>query len=87
MSKKTELTERTISEERTIGIVCDACAKDISGAYLEVTTSHGDWGNDSIESIQTFDFCSAECMSPHMVAYFKNARGSEEYDVERRVHK
>jgi len=80
----TELRQRTISYKHVTGISCDACQKVILGAYIEVTTSHSDWGNDSIDSIENFDFCSVECMSPHMVDYFKTARGSEEYNIERK---
>lgn len=49
------------------GIECDICGKVIDGeprgykdddrVYYEVTTSHHDWGNESIESIVHRDIC------------------------------
>lgn len=30
--------------------------------YFYLTTGHYDWGNDSIESMQNYDICSAECL-------------------------
>ena len=80
----TEIKQRTISEKYVTGISCDTCQKAILGAHFEVTTHHCDWGKDSGDSFENYDFCYVECMSPHMVGYFKSARGSEQYDIERK---
>lgn len=68
---------------KQIGVVCDMCDSDIKGVYYEITTHHNDWGNDSCDSYNHFEFCSLECMRKHMDDYFKNAIGSEQYDIER----
>lgn len=74
------------------GIECDICGKVIDGeprgykdddrVYYEVTTSHHDWGNDSIESIVHRDICP-DCLIGFVDRYFKEARGSEEIEIER----
>jgi hypothetical protein len=87
MSKITNLRQRTISEKHVVGIACDACQKEISDAYFDVVTSHSDWGNDSIDSVENFDFCSLECLMPHMSAFFKKAGGTEQYEIERKTYK
>lgn len=43
---------------------CDGCGKRAKGApddWLHFSSSHGDWGNDSIESVESHDACSALC--------------------------
>ena len=51
--------------------------------YYRVTTRHHDWGNDSVESYEHFDFCSYECLQKHQEEYFRKASGSEEYEIAR----
>lgn len=38
--------------------------------YYRVTTGHHDWGNDSVDSIDTYDICSPECMAVIMGKYY-----------------
>lgn len=38
--------------------------------YLSVTTGHHDWGNDSIDSVETHDICSTECLSNFMQEFY-----------------
>lgn len=43
---------------------CDGCGKRAQGDpedWLHFSSSHGDWGNDSIESVEHHDACSAAC--------------------------
>lgn len=61
-----------------IAVECDICHKTIpvkkrnytdrSGRYFEITTGHNDWGNDSIESIETRDVCD-ECAPQFIYEY------------------
>lgn len=51
----------------TVGRICDFCNKAIVPVvgerydYFFITTSHCDWGNDSVDSVEHFDACSVEC--------------------------
>ena len=38
--------------------------------YLSVTTGHHDWGNDSIDSVETHDICSTECLAKFMQEFY-----------------
>lgn len=80
------------TEEIEIGIKCDVCKRAIENKqqYWRVTTGHHDWGNDSIESIEHIDVCSAQCMVSIVNDYInrsdrnsKNGRNSEYIDIER----
>lgn len=68
-------------------ITCDNCKTNINEStndhYYEVTTCHDDWGNDSIDSLMHYDFCSYKCLSENMEVYFETANGSEKYEIER----
>ena len=61
-------------EKVTVGRKCDCCAKNIlpdpnvsRGTiykiynYFHIVTSHSDWGNDSVDSFESYDACSPEC--------------------------
>ena len=83
------ITERkevvhTKVEEVTIGRICDYCGKEIKPIdtyrpnsdeynYFYICTHHHDWGNDSIESYESFDACSPECALKLAEAYLKEA--------------
>jgi hypothetical protein len=44
--------------------VCDGCGRAEDGepeSWLHVISSHGDWGNDSGDSFEYRDACSARC--------------------------
>lgn|GEM_PF-1945056 len=91
MSRKYEKQEVTIVKKRCIATYCDACGKEISMPerycgwhYYHVRTGYNDWGNDSAESIEYYDFCSYDCLKPHQDKYFEDARGSEEYEITRK---
>jgi len=92
MSREYGEREVTTIEKRCIGTSCDTCGKEISMPeqpenygwhYYHVMTSHSDWGNDSVDSIEYHDFCSYDCLKTHQDKYFKDARGSEEYEISR----
>lgn len=65
-----------VSEE----IVCDKCKKVINGSYWDVTTGHHDWGNDSIDSVDSQDICSKECLCELFEEYVK--RSDHRYNTE-----
>jgi hypothetical protein len=65
-------------------IHCDTCKKEITKEmklYFEVSTSHALWGNDSIDSIQDYDFCSYECLVKNMGQYFLQINETQNYDI------
>ena len=92
MSKlyKTELVTETVTKEKQIriGFKCDVCGKrhnnEHGKKYWSVTTQHHDWGNDSCESIETFDVCSKECLHELLDEYVRNCDGSytQEFSIE-----
>ena len=71
-------TKKNITEQ----IICDVCRKVIADTekprakYWRLMTCHGDWGNDSCESITYFDLCSAYCIEKKLEDYFENCERS-----------
>lgn len=76
MSKITKRTQRTVFDEKLVGIRCDVCNKEIKHSdrrlgyrdkslravrYAECYHDHNDWGNDSCESYEGFDVC-CDCL-------------------------
>lgn len=84
--KKYEKKPVVKHENVLLDIFCDTCKRNVkeskSEIYFEVHTHHERWGNDSVESHEDFDFCSYDCMKPHMESYHLEAKGSEVYEIE-----
>jgi hypothetical protein len=63
-----KITEsKQVIQETTTGYTCDVCGVSITG-YLPNTWhsfshQHGDWGNDSHESRESFHVCSVGCFA------------------------
>ena len=67
INKKVEVNKRVLD-----GVICDTCNKEIKeGLYFEVTTGHHRWGNDSVESIEEFDYCSKDCLDVAYDEYYE----------------
>ena len=77
-------------------VFCDVCKKDIThreskftkGDYVteefyKVTTSHRDWGNDSIDSVECKDVCSDECLKVLFDEYLDSRSSTKEIKVEK----
>lgn len=89
----TERKESMVLKEVDKSIVCDGCGvmlhdyeiKVFSGeqtSYYSVSTHHYDWGNDSCDSLERFDYCE-ECLPKAFEKYYKmRNKGSECFDVE-----
>lgn len=66
---------------------CDICEKiiyEIVGnehsnhdEYWTLKTGHYDWGNDSCESIESFDLCSKECCIKALEKYLDGCSGGK----------
>ena len=80
ISEKKEVTEIKIKDV-PVGMICDCCGKPILPVekrgetnvynFFYVCTSHNDWGNDSIDSVEGFDACSPDCATKMAGAYLK----------------
>lgn len=59
--------QKTVSEEVATKMFCDYCKKEIKfkEKYINVTSSHSDWDNDSIESFQSSDV-HEECLQNYL---------------------
>ena len=66
-------------------IICDVCKSKIIRSYWHLCTQHSDWGRDSIDSLESFDLCSHECMNKKFWEYLErssNENNTEEFNVE-----
>ena len=72
-----ELITHEVTEQVCVGetTYCDICKKEIdtNKGYWEVITGHNDWGNDSIDSIESFDVCSENCLIDKFKKYIKES--------------
>ena|SRR2546429_5027663 len=59
--------EKTVKKEVTVAWQCDVCyiqTADLSRyeqEWFHFSESHQGWGNDSIESCDSYDVCSVDC--------------------------
>lgn len=93
--KITESKEVTTVKTIVIGKECDICGKPIepvtkgvpfakkNGLYFTIRTGHRDWGNDSIDSIERRDACSAECVDRAMHEYYADSSRTSYIEIER----
>ena len=72
---KYEKKEVKIIEEVQSAIICDGCNKEIDPkqGYFHVCTSHHDWGNDSFDSLEQYDFCSPACLCKFSNHYIQDS--------------
>lgn len=63
---------------------CNSLAKELVNIskehmkveYYEVTTGHHDWGNDSIDSVEHYDYCPT-CVLQAMDEYYETTNGRD----------
>lgn len=89
MVEQIKETKQVVAETVVAEIIkCDICGKIICDSRYEkmfgkiqdhylLTTGHHDWGNDSCESIETFDICSKECLRKKFEAYVEESSGGQ----------
>ena len=57
--------DETVTKRVTYRTECDACHKqeegDAPASWIHFSSSHSEWGNDSIESWDEHDACSFAC--------------------------
>ena len=61
-------------------LICDACEKEIditkqNETYYSVCSGHCDWGNDSVDSIESLDACSDGCLITLVKEWLKKWEG------------
>jgi len=56
---------------------CDICGKEFTGPYWIANTHHDDWGNDSVDSYETYDLCSENCVEIMFQKYMKDCKHSD----------
>lgn len=82
-----KVVERKKAEK--LAVICDGCKKEIlpqqydfkENKYVSVSTYHRDWGNDSVDSYERYQFC-VDCATKHFLEYFSNSEGTEQYEAE-----
>lgn len=75
---KYEKKEHTIIKETPVKVICDVCGNEVNPKnWFRITTSHSDWGNDSIDSYESFDVCSDKCAVMFASKYLKDAYEDE----------
>lgn len=80
---ETKETTKVVKEEITVKRICDNCGKEIAISHITgignqynyfcITTHHHDWGNDSIESYESYDACCPTCALEMAEKYLSNA--------------
>ena len=74
-----EKEERLVTKSFPVDayLYCDICGKEIPNMtyHWNITTGHHDWFNDSCDSIQDFDVCSAECVQYKLKSYLEDSDG------------
>ncbi len=86
ITEEKEVT-RTNIEKIPVGIICDYCKEEIKPVrsfansrvynFFHICTSHQDWGNDSIDSVETFDACCPGCALKMAEAYIVKSYKSQ----------
>lgn len=77
IEKETKIVTTQKEEESVVRAACDFCSKELPiekvtywncekdsmrlGKHVSLMTSHRDWGNDSVDSLDHFQFCSMKC--------------------------
>lgn len=56
----------TSEQEVTVAYKCDNCGKQVGTNHLpkdwhSFTSYHDEWGNDSVDSLESYDVCSPQC--------------------------
>lgn len=80
--------------------VCDICGKEFHydpglagnkiASYYHIATGHHDWGNDSIDSVESRDACCDECLFRFIQEWLKDKdviRSNTAYiDINKDIH-
>ena len=66
-----KVMKEVVEDISSVG-VCDICGKEFNykpwygkdkiASYYHISTGHHDWGNDSVDSVESRDACCDECL-------------------------
>lgn len=92
---ETKEITKVVKEAVTVKRICDNCGKEITVIrsigtsdeynYFCVTTHHHDWGNDSIDTYESYDACCPACALEMAEKYLINAysgHNTKEIEIE-----
>jgi len=73
-------SNKKVIKNITTACSCDGCGKVVKTNYLpdnwfHFNSNHCGWGNDSVDSIEEYDVCSAECFIKVLKNIFKKNPG------------
>jgi hypothetical protein len=84
---ETKIITSQKEEESKVAAMCDFCSKELEltdevyykfkkdskiiKRYVGLTTSHNDWGNDSEDSVETYQFCCIKCCLDWILSHEK----------------
>lgn len=81
--------QKSVTEfkEITVGIKCDVCGKIHKCSYIpdewhNISMHHNDWGNDSVDSYESFDVCSPKCYITKLKECVKELDGRHSAEVD-----
>lgn len=66
---------RTITTKEPVGFKCDCCSTESKKRMEQVQMNHNGWGNDSIDSYVTKDYCSLECYRKLAITFLEEFSG------------
>lgn len=79
MSRITE--QRTTQHQATVGHTCDVCGVTVMDTeprdWHHFMHQHGEWGNDSVDSIEYFDVCSVQCYADQLRRSIEKMKSKE----------
>ena len=96
---ETKIVTTKRERESVVRACCDFCLKELPvkkevysdcemdsmrlGNHVSLMTSHHDWGNDSVDSIERFEFCSVRCCLDWIAKNEQKLhRRTREFDIE-----
>lgn len=88
---KTEMKTivKEVKEAVPVKRICDICGEIVDESnWFRINTRHYDWGNDSVESLETRDACSPKCVLKFTEEYVSDSYNSKfntkEIEIEHR---
>jgi hypothetical protein len=72
--------------EVTIGRICDCCGKESTEAYPDgwhiFSSMHGEWGNDSVDSVEHWDVCNPLCFAGIIKRVLEENKGYRSLEID-----
>jgi len=83
---KQELKEVIKKELVGVSYVCDNCKKEeeskkIPEGWVSFMSGHDEWGNDSCDSVEYLDLCSAECYIEKLNELYNDNKDYKTFEI------